>query len=340
MRQYLLVRVAQLVPVLFLASVAIWALLYLLPGDPVIAMLGPNATPQQVTAVRAQLGLDQPVLVQYANWLGRVLHGDLGVSYLTGLPVRELIGSRAAATVQLGTLAFVLSMVVGVILGVVAAANPSGWAARLIGAYNSLTLAIPSFWLGLLLILCFGVWLKVLPPASAYIPIWVDPLGALRASLLPVITLASYTSGIVARFVRAAMMDVLSADYIRSARAKGVLERRVVWRHALRNALLPTVTVLGLQFGAFIGGAVVTEGVFNYPGLGTLVLSSVVSRDYTTLQATILMIVAAFTLVQSGCGCAVRVARSADSIRMRQGQEEGEKGGHCRWGLLADLARG
>src|SRR5579859_2626715 len=126
MRQYLLLRIAQLIPVLFLASIAIWALMYLLPGDPVIAMLGPNATPEQVTAVRAQLGFDQPVLVQYAGWLGRVLHGDLGISYLTGLPVRELIGSRAVATVQLGTTAFLLSMAVGVTLGVVAAAGPSG----------------------------------------------------------------------------------------------------------------------------------------------------------------------------------------------------------------------
>ncbi len=297
MSQYLLVRIAQLVPSLFLASIAIWALIYLLPGDPAIALLGPNATPDQVAAVRGALGLDQPPLVQYVSWLGRVLHGNFGISYQTGLPVLELIGSRAAATVQLGTLSFLVSMVVGVALGVVAAARPTSLAARLVGGYNSLTLAIPSFWLGLLLILLFGVWLHILPPASAYIPIWQDPLGALRASILPIITLASYTSGIVARFVRAAMVDVLGADYVRTARAKGVEESRVVWRHALRNALLPTVTVLGLQFGAFIGGAVVTEGVFNYPGLGTLVLNSVLSRDYTTLQATILMIVASFTLV-------------------------------------------
>jgi peptide/nickel transport system permease protein len=194
-------------------------------------------------------------------------------------------------------MAFVVSMVVGVILGVIAAARPDSLAARFVRVYNSLTLALPSFWLGLLLILLFGVWLKVLPPASGFIPIWLDPLGALKASALPIITLASYTSGIVARFVRAAMTDVLGADYVRTARAKGVAEQRVVWRHALRNALLPTITVLGLQFGAFIGGAVVTEGVFNYPGLGTLVLASVTSRDYTVLQGAILMIVAAFTLV-------------------------------------------
>src|SRR5947209_7699139 len=275
MRQYLIVRIAQLIPVLFLASIAIWALMYLLPGDPVLAMLGANATPEQVNAIRAQLGFDQPVPIQYLTWLGRVLHGNFGISYQTGLPVPELIGSRAIATLQLGTMAFLLSMVVGVALGVVAAARPKSWAARLIGTYNSLTLAMPSFWLGLLLILLFGVWLKVLPPASAFVPIWLVPLAALRASVLPVVTLASYTSGIVARFVRAAMLDVLGADYVRTARAKGVVEQRVVWRHALRNALLPTITVLGLQFGAFIGGAVVTEGVFNYPGLGSLVLSSV-----------------------------------------------------------------
>jgi peptide/nickel transport system permease protein len=297
MRQYLVVRIAQLIPAVFLASIAIWALIYLLPGDPAIAILGPNATPQQLAELRQALGLNEPAYVQYANWLGRVLHGDFGISYQTGLPVLELIGSRAIATVQLGVMAFLLSMIVGVTLGVVAAARPESTAAKLVGTYNSLTLALPSFWLGLLLILLFGVWLKVLPPASGFIPIWLDPVATLRASALPIITLGSYTSGIVARFVRAAMVDVLGADYVRTARAKGVPEQRVVWRHALRNALLPTVTVLGLQFGAFIGGAVVTEGVFNYPGLGTLVLSSVTSRDYTVLQGAILMIVAAFTLV-------------------------------------------
>jgi peptide/nickel transport system permease protein len=297
MRQYLLLRIAQLIPALFFASIAIWGLIYLLPGDPAIAILGPNATPEQLQALREQLGLNQPVPIQYLGWLGRVLRGDFGISYQTGLPVLQLIGIRAIATLQLGTMAFAVSMLVGVTLGVVAAARPTSLAARLIGTYNSLTLALPSFWLGLLLILLFGVWLKVLPPASGFVPIWLDPLGTLRVSVLPILTLASYTSGIVARFVRAAMLDVLGADYVRTARAKGVDEPQVVWRHALRNALLPTVTVLGLQFGAFIGGAVVTEGVFNYPGLGSLVLSSVVSRDYTVLQGAILMIVAAFTLV-------------------------------------------
>ena len=297
MRQYLLLRIAQLIPALFLASIAIWALIYLLPGDPAIAILGPNATPQQLQDLRAALGLNQPAYVQYANWLGHVLRGDFGISYQTGLPVLDLIGTRAIATVQLGVMAFLVSMLVGVTLGVVAAARPDSLAARLVGTYNSLTLAIPSFWLGLLLILLFGVWLKILPPASGFVPIWLDPLATLRSTALPIITLASYTSGIVARFVRSAMADVLGADYVRTARAKGVAERQVVWRHALRNALLPTVTVLGLQFGAFIGGAVVTEGVFNYPGLGTLVLSSVTTRDYTVLQGAILMIVAAFTLV-------------------------------------------
>ena len=191
MRQYLLLRIAQLIPVLFLASVAIWALMYLLPGDPVFAMLGPNATPEQVTAVRAQLGFDQPVPGPVPGLARARPARELWRLVPDGLPVPELIGSRAIATVQLGTMAFVLSMVVGVTLGVVAAARPTSWAARLVGTYNSLTLALPSFWLGLLLILLFGVWLKVLPPASAFIPIWVDPLGTLRMSLLPVVTLAA-----------------------------------------------------------------------------------------------------------------------------------------------------
>lgn len=297
MRQYILIRILQMIPVLLLASIAIWALVYLLPGDPALTILGQNAQPAQVAAVRAQLGLDQPVPIQYVHWLGRIVRGDLGISYQSGLPVTTLIGPRAVASLQLGVLAFLFSIVVGVPLGVIAAARPDGWSARLVSAYNSMTLALPSYWLGILLILFFGVWLKVLPTASAYVPLWTDPLVAIQMSILPILNLGLYVSGIIARFVRAAMLDVLGLDYIRTARAKGVVEPAVVWRHGLRNALLPTVTVLGLQFGAFIGGAVVTEGVFNYPGMGQLVLSSVLNRDYPTVQATILLIVLAFTVV-------------------------------------------
>jgi peptide/nickel transport system permease protein len=297
MRQYILIRLLQLIPVLLLASIAIWALVYLLPGDPALSILGQNAEPAQVAALRRQLGLDEPIPVQYVQWLGRIVHGDLGMSYQSGLPVTTLIGPRAVASLQLGVLAFLFSILVGVPLGVVAAARPGGWVARLVSTYNSLTLALPSYWLGILLILCFGVWLKVLPTASAYVPIWTDPGAAIQMSILPILNLGLYVSGIIARFVRSAMTDVLGLDYIRTARAKGVVEPAVVWRHGLRNALLPTVTVLGLQFGAFIGGAVVTEGVFNYPGMGQLVLSSVLNRDYPTVQATILLIVLAFTVV-------------------------------------------
>lgn len=297
MSQYLIIRVLQLIPVLIIASIAIWALVYLLPGDPALTILGQNATPGQVEAVRRSLGLNQPIPLQYLNWVGKILRGNLGTSYQTGLPVTALIGPRALASLQLGILAFLFSVIVGVPLGVFAAARPQSWVGTIIGTYNSLTLALPSYFLGILLILVFGVWLRWLPTASAYVPIWSDPGTAIRASILPVINLGTYVSGIIARFVRSAMVDVLRTDYVRTARAKGLREGRVVWEHALRNAMLPTITILGLQFGAFIGGAVVTEGVFNYPGLGSLVLSSVLQRDYPTVQATILLIVVAFTVV-------------------------------------------
>ncbi|MFZ0214656.1 MAG: ABC transporter permease, partial [Candidatus Dormiibacterota bacterium] len=291
------VRLLQLIPVLIIASIGIWALIYLLPGDPALTMLGQNATPAQVTAVRRELGLNEPLPVQYLTWVGRIFEGNFGTSYQTGLPVTALIGPRALASLQLGFLAFLFSVVVGVPLGVFAAARPQSWIGTIIGAYNSLTLALPSYFLGILLILVFGVWLKILPTASAYVPIWVDPGAAITASILPVINLGTYVSGIIARFVRSAMVDVLRADYVRTARAKGVRELLVVWKHALRNAMLPTITILGLQFGAFIGGAVVTEGVFNYPGMGSLILNAVLQRDYPTVQATILLIVLAFTVV-------------------------------------------
>lgn len=294
---YTVSRLIQLVPVLLLASIAIWLMIYLIPGNPAETLLGPNVTAQQIALERAHLGLNQPLPVQYIIWLGRVIHGDFGVSYISGLPAISLIAQRAPASLQLAVASFILALLIGIPFGVVAAVRPRSWLSNSIAGYNSLSLAVPTFWLGTLLILLFGVRLGWLPTSSTYVPFWQDPPGAIQALAMPVITLALGISGIVARFVRVAMLDVMHQDYIRTARAKGVREWSVILRHGLRNALLPTITVVGLQFGSFIGGAVVTEAVFDYPGLGSLVLTAVLQRDYTVLQATILLLVLAFALV-------------------------------------------
>jgi peptide/nickel transport system permease protein len=296
MARYVVWRLAQLVPVLFLASIAVWLMIYLIPGDPAIALLGGDATPEQLARARVLMGLDQPLPVQYALWLGRVVRGDLGVSYLNGLPVRAMLAQRIPVTAQLTVASLVVALLIAGPLGMAAAVRPRSWIARGITGYNALAMAVPTFWLGILLVLFFGVRLKWLP-TSGFAPFWDEPGRALRFLILPAFTLGAYVSAVLARFVRAALLETLFQDYVRTARAKGVREGGVVWVHALRNALIPVVTVVGLQFGAFMGGAVITEAIFDYPGLGRMLLQAILTRDYTVVQGTILFVVLAFVVI-------------------------------------------
>jgi peptide/nickel transport system permease protein len=296
MARYVVWRLAQLVPVLFLASIAVWLMIYLIPGDPAIALLGGDATPEQLARARVLMGLDQPLPVQYALWLGRVVRGDLGVSYLNGLPVRAMLAQRIPVTAQLTVASLVVALLIAGPLGMAAAVRPRSWIARGITGYNALAMAVPTFWLGILLVLFFGVRLKWLP-TSGFAPFWDEPGRALRFLILPAFTLGAYVSAVLARFVRAALLETLFQDYVRTARAKGVREGGVVWVHALRNALTPVVTVVGLQFGAFMGGAVITEAIFDYPGLGRMLLQAILTRDYTVVQGTILFVVLAFVVI-------------------------------------------
>jgi peptide/nickel transport system permease protein len=296
MARYVAWRLAQLVPVLFLASIAVWLMIYLIPGDPAIALLGGDATPEQLARARILMGLDQPLPVQYALWLGRVVRGDLGVSYLNGLPVRTMLAQRIPVTLQLTLASLVVALLIAGPLGIVAAVRPRSWIARGVTGYNALAMAVPTFWLGILLVLLFGIRLKWLP-TSGFVPLWDEPARALRFLILPAFTLGAYVSAVLARFVRAALLETLFQDYVRTARAKGVREAAVVWLHALRNALIPVVTVVGLQFGAFMGGAVITEAIFDYPGLGRMLLQAILTRDYTVIQGTILFVVSAFVLI-------------------------------------------
>jgi peptide/nickel transport system permease protein len=296
MGRYLAIRLGQIIPVLFLVSIAVWAILYLIPGDPVAVILGPDATPDQIARARDQLGFNDPPPLQYVRWLGRVLQGDLGVSYLNGMPVRDLLALRIPVTAHLALSAVLVALGIGIPLGLLSASRHGTWLDRGITAYAMLALSVPTFWLAIIAVLLFAVSLAWLP-SSGFVPIWEDPVRSLRFTILPAFALGIYVSGVLIRFTRAAVLETLAEDYIRTARAKGLAEGDVLRRHALKNALIPVVTVVGLQFGAFMGGAVVTEAIFNYPGLGRLLFQAVVQRDYTVVQGTVLFVAAAFVVV-------------------------------------------
>jgi peptide/nickel transport system permease protein len=292
---YLVGRWLQLVPTLALASILIFGIISLAPGDPVRMKIGLEATPEQVAAERERLGLDKPLPVRYVVWLSDIAHLDLGVSLVNSRPVTGLIAEAFPNTLRLALTAFVISLLIGLPLGCLAALHHNGRADALITALNSLGLAIPSFWLGLMLILLFAVSLQWLPPSGVGNPgqPWYLSLQFL---ILPTVTIALGNLSVFSRFVRSAMLEVLNADYVRTARAKGLREPTVLGRHALRNALIPVVTVLGIQFGRLLGGAVVTEAVFAYPGLGRLVVTSIQNRDYPVVQGALMLVVVIFLL--------------------------------------------
>jgi peptide/nickel transport system permease protein len=290
MTGFILRRILQLVPVLLIASVLVWAMIYAVPGDPVAVIVGENATPEQVAAATQRLGLDQPVMVQYATWLKSALSGDFGNSIHSREPVLHLIAERLPATLQLAICATLVALLLGVPAALASALAPGSWLDRIISGWSALALGVPTFWLGILLILLFAVELHWLPSASGYVPFWESPVQMLRNVLLPALTLGIYVSGIFARFLRASLVGELKADYVRTARSKGLRESEIVGRHVMRNALLPFVTIVGLMMANFIGGAVVTEAVFTYPGLGRLLIQAISTRDYPLIQGCILII--------------------------------------------------
>jgi peptide/nickel transport system permease protein len=294
---FILRRLAQLLPVLLIASTGIWAMIYAVPGDPVAVIVGENGTPEQMQAVRERLGLDKPVIVQYFSWLGNALQGDLGVSIQNREPVRDLIAQRIPATIQLGIAATFVGLLLGIPVAVISALRPNSWIDRSLSGWSALALGVPTFWLGILLILLFAVYLKWLPAASTYVSFAESPWQAVQNLLLPALTLGVYVSGIFARFLRASLLGELKADYVRTARSKGLRERDVVGRHVMRNALLPFVTIVGLMMANFIGGTVVTESVFTYPGLGRLLIQAISTRDYPLIQGCILFILLVFVLI-------------------------------------------
>ena len=297
MTAYVLRRLFQMLPVLLIASFAIFAMIYAVPGGPVAVIVGENAGPEEIAAAIQRYGLDRPMVVQYADWLGRAMVGDFGLSLHSRQPVLQLIGERLPATLQLALAAIFVALLIGMPVAIASAVRPNSWLDRLLSGWSALALGVPTFWLGILLILLFAVELRWLPSASRHVPFWESPVDALRSLALPAITLGTYVSGILARFLRASLIGEARADYVRTARAKGVPENRIVGLHIMRNALLPFVTIVGLMMANFIGGAVVTEAVFTYPGLGRLLIQAITTRDYPLLQGCILVILVAYMLI-------------------------------------------
>jgi peptide/nickel transport system permease protein len=242
------------------------------------------------------MGLNEPIWRQYLWWIQGVLHGDLGRSWINNFPVAELIRQKLPATVALAIGAMMVALLIAVPLGILSALRPGSWIDRFAGLYNGLMLAIPTFWLGVLLVLVVSLRLGWLPP-SGYVPFSEDPVGAVKLLLLPSLTLGAYLSAIFARFLRSAMSEVLAQDYVRTATGKGLPERAVVRNHVLRNALIPVVTMLGIQFGGLLGGTVIVEAIFDWPGLGRLLVTSISSRDYAVVQGTILLAATSFLVV-------------------------------------------
>jgi len=293
---FVLRRLVQSIPVVFLASIGVFLLLHLLPGDPAQLMAGSDAPPATVEAVRKDMGLDEPLPVQYAVWLGHILRGDLGKSIFSKLPVSQLIGQRAPATIELAVAGEILTLVIALPLGVIAATRqrtPADW---VISASTSLGLAVPNFWLGILLILLFAVTLGWLPPGQRG-DLLKDPLAELKFLILPAFTLALPQAMNLSRLTKASVLEMLYEDHVRTARAKGLANTTVVTAHVLRNSLVPIVTAICLDIGRLLGGALVVETIFAWPGLGTLMLSAVGNRDYTIVQACLLLLVGVFIVV-------------------------------------------
>jgi len=293
--RYILRRLVVMVPVALLASVMLFALLKLTPGDPVLIMLGERVTAQNYEALRHDLGLDQPYPVQYFRWVSHVVQGDFGKSLRNGGPVRDEIVARLPATFQLGVAALVLGLVIAVPLGILSAVfrrTVVGFAST---AFSQVGIAIPGFFLGLVLIYVFALNLRWLPPGS-YTTFTDSPTEWLRRLVLPAFTLSLFGAATQTRFIRSGLLDTLHQDYIRTARAKGFGEAAVIMRHALRNALIPSVTLLGLQIGAILEGAFIVESVFAWPGIGRLAVQSLGARDYPTVQAVVLLAVFVFLL--------------------------------------------
>ncbi|WP_309570030.1 ABC transporter permease [Deinococcus sp.] len=296
MLQFSVRRLLAALPILLGITVIAYFLTRTIPGDVVAVMLGTNADPQVAKLMRHNLHLDQPVVLGYFDWLSGVLRGDLGQSIRSGLPIGQDLAVRFGRTAQLTVAAMLLALALGIPVGMIAAVRRNRLTDQVISIVALLGISTPDFWLGTLLILTFSLQLGWLPPAGYAAP--GDNLALfLKLLILPTLTLAFQIMGIIARFTRAAMLEVLGQDFVRTARAKGVTETRVLYRHALRNAMIPIVTVIGLNVGFLLGGTVIVETIFGWPGIGSLALTAINQRDYPVVQASVMLFALTFTVV-------------------------------------------
>ncbi len=316
MGRYAIKRFLTIVPVLVGISIIVFSFIHLIPGDPAVTMLGERATPQRVVEVRAQLGLDQPLYTQYFIYVGKIAHGDLGASILRGDPVLHDLVRRFPATVELATSAILIAILVGVPMGIISAV----WRNSFFDGFSRLValtgVSMPIFWLGLMLAWCFGVLLGWLPTGfrlgtdvtlvvvthfnildSLLTRNWAALVSSLRHLILPALALSTIPMAVIARMTRASLLEVLSQDYIRTAESKGLPQQSVILRHAMRNALLPVMTVTGLQVGRLLAGAILTETIFSWPGIGLWIYESIQARDYPIVQGATLFIATIFVMV-------------------------------------------
>jgi peptide/nickel transport system permease protein len=296
MGRYILRRLLQSIPVIFFSTFLVFMVIHLIPGDAATVLAGPNATAESLAAVRADMGLDQPLLVQYFVWVGHLLQGDLGRSTLSGQPIVKLLQARAPATIELTLAAMLISLLIAVPLGILSATHVRGRLEWLISTIQSLWLAIPNFWAGILAIIIFSLILRWLPPGGR-VADGSDLGGSIKSLILPATTLSLYLAAGLSRFIKFNLLEVFFDDFVRTARAKGLSNPAVVYRHALRNAMLPVITILGVQFASLLGGTVIIESVFSWPGVGGLMLDGISNRDYAVVQGGLLLLVLLFIII-------------------------------------------
>ena len=293
---FLIRRLLLTLPILFIVSVVCWSLINLIPGDPATVILGPEASEQAKDQMRERLGLNDPLVIQYVDWLGNVLRGDLGESLRDGTPVSQLILQRLPVTLELALGTFLVSLTIAVVAGILSASNRGTWIDYLSTGFALGGISIPHFWLGMMFIIIFAVSLGWLP-ASGYEPFFQNPVANITAMILPVLATGLRESAELTRMLRSSLLEELGSDYVRTALSKGLSRRVVVIKHAVRNALIPFVTASGLQIAGLLGGLVVTEQVFQLPGVGRLIVESIEERDFTVVQGAVLTVTAIVVLI-------------------------------------------
>jgi len=295
MVQFIIRRFAQMILLLIGISFIVFMSMHLAPGDPATIIGGPTATKSDIEAIRADLGLNKPVLVQYIDYMNGLIHGDLGYSYRTGQSVTEAITTRFPITIKLAVASMIVAIVIGITAGIISARKPNSMLDFASTTFSLVGVSIPNFWLGTMLILLFSVNLQWLPIGGLNSPFYTTE--GFKELILPAITLGTSTAAIIARMTRSSMLEVAQADYIRTARAKGVKQRKVVWVHSLRNALIPVLTVAGINFGGLLGGTIITEQVFAINGIGRLMIEGIASRDFPMVQGTVLLVAGIFVFI-------------------------------------------